>query len=42
MEKKVRKSLELIDTGGIFLKRNPKWDLLKLESFCKSKDIVNR
>ena len=46
------KSLELIGTGGNFLNRTPmahalrsridKWDLIKLESFCKAKDIVNK
>jgi hypothetical protein len=46
----VGKSLELIGTGGNFLNRTPmahalrssidKWDLRKLESFCKAKDIV--
>ena len=45
------KILELIGTGGNFLNRTPKahalrsridkWDLIKLESFCKAKDIVN-
>jgi hypothetical protein len=49
-EKKVGKSLELIGTGGNFLNRTPmahvlrstidKWDFIKLESFCKAKDIV--
>jgi hypothetical protein len=39
-------------TGEIFLNRTPrayvlqsridKWDLIKLQSFCKAKDIVNR
>jgi hypothetical protein len=39
-------------TGKIFLNRTPmaralrstidKWDLMKLESFCKAKDTVNR
>jgi hypothetical protein len=48
----VGKSLELIGTGGNFLNRSPfdhalssridKWDLMKVESFCKSKDIVNK
>jgi hypothetical protein len=48
----VGKNLELISTGGNFLNRNPlthalrsridKWDLIKLESFCKAKDIVNK
>ena len=46
-----RKSLELIGTGGNFLNGTPvahalrsridKWDLIKLESFCKAKDIVD-
>ena len=46
------KSLELIGTGGNFLNSTPmahalrsridKWDLMKLESFCKAKDIVNK
>ena len=45
------KSLKLIGTRGDFLNRTPmahalrsridKWDLMKLESFCKAKDIVN-
>jgi hypothetical protein len=48
----VGKSLELIDTGGNFLNRTPmahaltsridKWDLMKLESFCKPKDIIDK
>ena len=52
MEKKVGKSLELIGTRGNFLNRTPmahaprsridKWDFIKLESFCKAKDIVNK
>jgi hypothetical protein len=51
IEEKVGKSLELIGTGGNFLNRTPVahslrsridiWDLMKLESFCKAKDIVN-
>jgi hypothetical protein len=50
IEEKVGKSLEFIGTGGNFLNRTPmahdlrsridKWDLVKLESFCKAKDIV--
>jgi hypothetical protein len=46
------KSLELIGTGGNFLNRTPmahalrsridKWDLIKLESFYKAKDIVSK
>jgi hypothetical protein len=45
------KSLELIGTWRNFLNRTPKahalrsridkWDLMKLESFCKAKDIIN-
>jgi hypothetical protein len=45
-------TLKHIVTGEIFLNRTPiaqalrstidKWDLLKLKSFCKAKDIVNR
>jgi hypothetical protein len=45
-------SLELIVTWGNFLDRTPvvntlrskleKWDLMKLESFCKAKDIANK
>jgi hypothetical protein len=52
IEEKVRKSLELIVTGGNFLNRTPmahalrsridKWDLMKLEQFYKAKDIVNK
>jgi hypothetical protein len=48
----VGKSLEHIGTGEIFLNRTPtayalrakidKWDLIKLQSFCKAKDTVNR
>ena len=46
------KSLEFIGTGENFLNRTPmaqalrstidKWDLMKLKSFCKAKDTVNR
>ena len=52
IEEKVGKSLELIGTRGNFLNRTPmaqalrsrtdKWDLMKLESFCKAKDIVEK
>jgi hypothetical protein len=52
IEEKVGKSLELIGTGGNFLNRTPmghalslridKCHLLKLESFCKAKDIVKK
>jgi hypothetical protein len=48
----VGESLELTATGGHFLNRTSmahalrstidKWDLLKLESFCKAKDIVDK
>jgi hypothetical protein len=48
-EEKVGKSLELIVTGGNFLNRTPvahalrsatdKWDLMKLEIFCKAKEF---
>jgi hypothetical protein len=51
-EEKVEKSLEHIGTGEIFLSRTPmaqalrstidKWDLMKLESFSKAKDTINR
>jgi len=52
LEEKVEKSLELISTEGNFLNRTSmayylrsridKWDLMKLESFCKVEDIANR
>jgi hypothetical protein len=52
IEKKVRKSLEHIDTGENFLNRTPiayalrsridKWNFIKLQSFCKEKDTINR
>ena len=52
MEKKVRKSVEHIGTGEIFLNRTSiayalrstldKWGLIKLQSVCKAKYIVNR
>ena len=52
IEKKVGKSLEQMGTGENFLNRTPiayalrsrvdKWDLIKLQSFCKAKDTVNR
>ncbi len=51
-EEKAGKSLELIGTGRNFLNRTPmahalrsridKWDLMKLKSFCKAKDIVDK
>ena len=50
-EEKVGKSLEHMDTGEIFLNRTQmtyalrskidKWDLIKLQNFCKAKDSVN-
>jgi hypothetical protein len=52
IDKKVGKSLELIDKGANFLNRIPVahalrstidiGDLIKLESFCKAKDIVDK
>jgi hypothetical protein len=52
MEEKVGKSLEDIGTGEKFLNttamvcavrsRTDKWDLMKLQSFCKAKDAVNK
>jgi hypothetical protein len=52
IEEKLGKSLELIDTGGYFLKRTPmayslrqrtdKCDLMKVETFYNAKDIVNK
>ena len=52
IEEKVGKSLEHMGTGNNFPSRTPmayalrsridKWDLIKLKSFCKVKDIVNR
>jgi hypothetical protein len=52
IEEKVGKSLEFIGTGGNFLNRTAmahalrsridKLDLMKLESFCKAKDTVNK
>ena len=49
---KVGKNLEYIGTGENFLNRTPmayalrsridKWDLIKLKSFCKAKDTLNR
>jgi hypothetical protein len=48
----VGKSLEHMGTGEKFLNRTPiacdvrsridKWDLIKLQSFCKAKDTVNK
>jgi hypothetical protein len=52
IEEKMRKSLEYMGTGGKFLNRTPvaytvrsrinKWDLIKLQSFCKAKNTVNK
>jgi hypothetical protein len=52
IEEKIGKSLEFIGPGGNFLNRTPmvhalisridKWDLMKLGSFCKAKDIVSK
>ena len=52
IEEKVWTNLEHMGTGEKFLNRTPmayalrtqvdKWDLIKLQSFCKAKDIVNR
>jgi hypothetical protein len=51
-EEKVGESLKLLCTGGNFLNRTPmaqalnsridKCDFMKLESFCKAKDTVNK
>jgi hypothetical protein len=50
IEEKVRKSFEDMGTAEIFLNRTAmavrlridKWDLIKLQSFCKAKDTVNK
>jgi hypothetical protein len=52
LEEEVGNSLELFGTGGNFLNKTPnalalrsridKWDLMKLESFCKATDVVNK
>jgi hypothetical protein len=52
IEEKVGKSLEYMGTGEEFLNRTPmacdersridKWDLIKLQSFCKTKENVNK
>jgi hypothetical protein len=51
MEEKVGKILENLSTGENFLNRIPmpytlrstidKWELIKLQSFCKAKDTLN-
>jgi hypothetical protein len=50
--KTIGKSLEDMGTGGKFLNRTAmacavrsridKWDLIKLQSFCKAKDTINK
>ena len=52
IEEKLGKSLEHMCSGEMFLNRTPmacdvrsrinKWDLIKLQSFCKAKDTVNK
>jgi hypothetical protein len=52
IDDKVGESLKHIGTGGKFLNSTPiayalrsridKWNLIKLHSFCKAKDTVNR
>jgi hypothetical protein len=52
IEETVRKSLKYMGTGGKFLNRTlmactvrsriDKWDLIKLQSFFKAKNIVNK
>ena len=52
IEEKVGKSLENMGTGEKILNRTAmdcavrsridKWDLIKLQSFCKAKDTVNK
>ena len=52
IEEKVWKSLEDMDTVEKFLNRTAmacavrsridKWDLMKLQSFCKEKDTINK
>jgi hypothetical protein len=52
IQEKVGESLEDMGTGGKFLNRSAmasagrsridKWDFIKLQSFCKAKDTVNR
>ena len=52
IEEKVGESLEDMGTGEMFLNgtsmacavrlRIDKWDLMKLQSFCKAKDTINK
>jgi hypothetical protein len=52
IEEKVRKSLDDMGTEEKFLNRTAKacsvrsridkWDLIKLQSFCKAKDTINK
>jgi hypothetical protein len=52
IEENVGKSLEVMGTGEEFLNRKAmacavrsridKWDLMKLQSFCKAKDTINK
>jgi len=52
IEEKVGKSLDHLGTGENFLNKTPmtyalrsrinKWDLIKLQSFCKAKDTIVR
>jgi hypothetical protein len=52
VNEKVGKTFEFFGTLGNFLNRIPmahalrsrvhKWDLMKLESFCKAKNIINK
>jgi len=52
IEEEVGKNLDHMGTGEIFLNKTPmayalrsridKWDLIKLQSFCKAKDTVIR
>jgi hypothetical protein len=52
IEEKVGETLEDIGTGEKFLNRTAmacavrsridKWDLIKLQSFCKAKDTINK
>ena len=52
VDKKVEENLENIGTGEIFLNRTPmactlssnidKWDLMRFQSFCNTKDTVKK